>query len=90
MTIKESSRTIIKSVPEAQRLIGLMISEKSGNIIPCNNCHYATKNGCNKEVFKPSGNKSKEIGPFFEPSEKAVVCPIQKGVIYASGSNGYA
>lgn len=79
--------TIVR-VSLAQQMIAEMVITGSNNILPCNDCPNATDKGCVKVSYvSPTGEK--ETGPFFEPEEKAVVCPIQKGVIYISNHNGH-
>lgn len=36
---------VITSIPEAQLLIGRMISEESENIAPCSGCIYVSEKG---------------------------------------------
>ena len=81
---------VIRTASLAQRRIGQRISAKSIDVKPCNGCEHATENGCDKESFKPAGGKPPEIGPLFDPAERAVVCPIQRGLIFITSNNGNA
>lgn len=71
----------VNRIGTAQSLIGEMVESGKANITPCNNCEFATKKGCIKESFS-SVSGVKEIGPIYDPSEGAVVCPKQDGVIF--------
>ena len=81
---------VIRTAPLAQRRIGQMVSEGTIDVRPCNGCKYATKSGCNKESYKPPTGRKPEIGPLFDPAEQAVVCPIQRGLIFITSNNGNA
>lgn len=73
----------VSRIGVAQSLIGEMIELGKTDITPCNNCEYATKNGCIKGVDGP------EKGPIYDQEIGSVVCPIQKGVIFVTNNNGH-